>query len=162
MKSKLISIYHNIAPWGNVSGKIYALYIKMSKAHAAKRKILARYYSHKIEKKYQCQINPSSEIQKGLFIPHPNGIVIGAGSKIGGNATIYQQVTIGQNHDKYPVIDDNVIIYAGAKIIGNVHIGKNCIIGANAVVVRDVPENSVVGGVPAKLIKKRDVKEKYR
>jgi serine O-acetyltransferase len=59
-------------------------------------------------------------------------------------------VTIGQNHGLYPRIGKNVIVYPGAKIIGGIHIGDGEIIGANAVVVTDVPENSVVGGIPAK------------
>ena len=68
---------------------------------------------------------------------------------------IYQQVTIGYSGDKHPWIGDNVEICCGAKIVGGVHIGNNVIIGAQALVVKDVPDNAVVGGVPAKILKMR-------
>jgi serine O-acetyltransferase len=76
------------------------------------------------------------------------------------NCTIYHQVTFGgkvigdAQKGNYPIIGNNVTIFAGAKLIGNVRIGDNAIIGANSVVNKDVPENSVVAGVPAKVIKK--------
>ena len=90
------------------------------------------------------------------------GIFIASTAVVGRNCTILQQVTIGGNPATYdgssPVsqaatIGDNVIISAGAKIIGDVKIGNNAVIGANAVVTHDVPENAVVAGVPAKIIK---------
>ena len=85
---------------------------------------------------------------------HAIGIVIGSGAVIGDNCKIYQQVTIGKEKGKFPIIGDNVTIYSGAKIIGDVKIGNNAIIGANAVVTRDVPDNCVAVGVPARVIKK--------
>lgn len=150
-----------IVPWRDVSKKIYIVYNKMNKAHRRGHKFFASFYCYRIEKKYQCRISPGSEIGANLSLPHPNGIVIGKGSKIGKNVTIYQQVTIGQNHGKYPVIGDNVIIYSGAKIIGDIYIGDNCVIGANAVVVDNVSENSIVGGVPAKKIRRHNPRESY-
>ena len=92
-------------------------------------------------------------LQHGL-----NGIIVSHYAHIGKNAWIAQQVTIGQAIDKNvaPTIGDNVIIGAGAKIMGDVKIGNNVTIGANAVVVHDVPDNCVVGGVPAKIITYKD------
>ena len=82
-------------------------------------------------------------------MPHPQNIVIGGTTVIGNNCTIYQNVTIGQKHDFYPVINDNVTIYSGAVVVGKITIGKNAVVGANAVVIHDVLENEVVGGIPA-------------
>jgi len=102
------------------------------------------------------EINPITDIKEGLFLPHPNGIVMYAKVKIGKNCTILQQVTIGNNIrkgiDGIATLGDNVSIGAGAKIIGQCKIGNNIIIGANAVVVKDINDNSVVAGIPAKYI----------
>ncbi len=88
----------------------------------------------------------------GLFIQHGFSTIISAKS-IGRNCIILQQVTIGWNQDKQPVIGNNVKVCAGAKVIGDVKIEDNVIIGANAVVVKDVSKNVAVGGVPAKILK---------
>lgn len=94
-------------------------------------------------------------LQHGL-----NGIIISHYAHIGKNVWIAQQVTIGQALDKNvaPIIGDNVIIGAGAKIFGDITIGNNVTIGANAVVTHDVPDNCVVAGIPAKIIKYKNVK----
>lgn len=88
----------------------------------------------------------------GLYIQHGFATIITAES-IGKNVWINQQVTIGYNGDKAPIIGDNVVICAGAKVVGGVRVGNNVTIGANAVVTKDIPDNSVVGGVPAKILK---------
>lgn len=92
-------------------------------------------------------------IGEGLMIQHGFSSTIGA-EKIGSNCRVFQQVTIGWNGGKRPVIGDNVIICCGAKVIGGITVGNNVTIGANAVVCKDVPDNCVVGGVPAKIIKR--------
>lgn len=100
-------------------------------------------------------IPPTAAIGKGLMIEHFGGIVINSGSKIGDFCTISHCVTIGNKRPggKAPVIGDNVYICVGAKILGDITIGDNCIVGANAVVLENVPANSVVVGVPAKVVK---------
>lgn len=95
------------------------------------------------------------EIGGGLFIQHGFSTIIAA-KKVGKNCHINQQVTIGYKGDFAPIIKDNVKILCGAKVLGNIIMERNSVAGANAVVVKNVPENAVVGGVPAKIIKYRD------
>lgn len=100
-------------------------------------------------------ISSTAEIGGGLIVQHGYGTII-APRKIGENCWVNQGVTIGYTNDTdCPTIGDEVTIYAGAKILGDVHIGNNVIVAANAVVVKDVEDNCIVGGVPAKVIKMR-------
>lgn len=94
----------------------------------------------------------TNDIGGGLIIQHGFSTIINA-KKIGRNCHIYQQVTIGFNGTQSPIIGDNVRICCGAKVIGGIHIGNNVVIGANAVVCKDIPDNVIVAGVPAKIIK---------
>lgn len=99
-------------------------------------------------------ISSTAEIGGGLIVQHGYGTII-APRKIGKNCWVNQGVTIGYtNDDDCPTVGDNVTVYSGAKILGNVHVGNNVVVGANAVVVKDVEDNCVVGGVPAKVIKR--------
>ena len=109
------------------------------------------------------EIHPKAQIGKNLFIDHGMGVVIGETSEIGDNVTIYHMVTLGGispsiNSDsqrqikRHPTLMDNVVVGSGAQILGPVIIGKNSLIGANAVVTKDVPEKSVMVGIPAKRI----------
>ena len=96
------------------------------------------------------------EIGGGLYIQHGFATMIAAKS-IGENCWINQQVTIGYNgRGDAPVIGDNVTITCGAKVLGQIHVGDHVTVGANAVVIRDVPDRCVVGGVPAKILKQND------
>lgn len=92
--------------------------------------------------------------EQNVDFPHPIGIVMSVNVKLGKNCMIYQNVTIAGKDGKYPTLGDNVKVYAGACVLGGVKVGNNVIIGANAVVVKDVPDNCVVAGVPAKIIKR--------
>ena len=107
------------------------------------------------------EIHPGAKIGKNLFIDHGMGVVIGETSEIGNNVTIYHMVTLGgispsinsndQRHIKrHPTLMDNVVIGSGAQILGPVIVGKNSKIGANAVVTKNVDENAVMIGIPAK------------
>lgn len=102
------------------------------------------------------EISPRAQIGSGLFIPHPQCIVIGNG-KLGDNCTIYQGVTIGAKlpfHEDYPKIGNNVYIGAGSTILGDITVGDNVTIGAKTLILKDVPSNSVVMGNPPKIIQK--------
>lgn len=103
-------------------------------------------------KSQSCLYFRSKQIGGGLLVQHGFATIIDADA-IGKNCKIFQQVTIGYNGTKRPTIGDNVEICCGAKVIGGVTVGNNVTIAANAVVVKDVPDNFIVGGVPAKLIK---------
>jgi serine O-acetyltransferase len=109
-------------------------------------------------------IPPEANIGKGLLINHFGGIVINDGTKIGDFCTISHCVTIGNKKPggKSPIIGNNVYICVGAKVLGEIVIGNNCIIGANAVVLDSVSENSIVAGMPAKVIKTFKNKSEYK
>lgn len=114
--------------------------------------IMRSYFCKKLLIKYSVMISRHAVIGKNFKPVHYLGLVIGSGVVIGDNCIVCQQVTIGQNKGKYPTIGDNVVIYAGAKVIGEINIGNNVTIGANSVVTKDVADNHIVAGVPAKLI----------
>ena len=107
------------------------------------------------------EIHPKAKIGKNLFIDHGMGVVIGETSEIGDNVTIYHMVTLGgispsidsnnqRNIKRHPTLKDNVVVGSGAQILGPVIIGENAKIGANAVVTKNVSENAVMIGIPAK------------
>ena len=106
------------------------------------------------------EIHPNAKIGKNLFIDHGMGVVIGETSDIGDNVTIYHMVTLGgiapsintndqRNTKRHPTLEDNVVVGSGAQILGPITIGKNSLIGANAVVTKNVPEKSIMVGIPA-------------
>jgi serine O-acetyltransferase len=109
-------------------------------------------------------IPPSAEIGKGLLIEHFGGIVINARTRMGDFCTISHGVTVGNKipGGKSPIIGNNVYLCAGAKILGDIQIGSNCIVGANAVVLDNFSDNSVIAGIPAKLLKIIQNKEEYK
>jgi len=88
----------------------------------------------------------------GLSMPHPNGIVIHPGSRVGPNCMIFQQVTIGMGHGGVPQIGGHVDIGAGAKVLGPIRVGDHARIGANAVVMCDVPPDTTAVGIPARIL----------
>lgn len=119
-------------------------------------KLLARWLSHVTRFLTGIEIHPGAQIGRGFFIDHGMGVVIGETSVIGNCVTLYHGVTLGgtslDKGKRHPTIEDEVTIGAGAKILGNITIGSHSRIGANAVVVRSVPANSVVVGIPGQVV----------
>ncbi len=132
--------------------------------HVAGFDLIARIIAQTIRFFTGIEIHPGAKIGKNLFIDHGMGVVIGETSEIGDNVTIYHAVTLGgsspsidserQRHEKrHPTIGNDVVIGSGAQIIGPVKVGNGARIAANAVVVKDVPENTTMVGIPAKAVK---------
>ena len=126
--------------------------------------LIARIISQTIRFFTGIEIHPGAKIGKNLFIDHGMGVVIGETSEIGNNVTIYHNVTLGgsspsidserqRNEKRHPTIGNDVVIGSGAQIIGPIKVGNNSRIAANAVVVKDVPENATMVGIPAKAVK---------
>jgi serine O-acetyltransferase len=102
------------------------------------------------------EIHPGAKIGKGLFIDHGMGVVIGETCEIGDDVTIYQGVTLGgtgnEKGKRHPTVEDNVLIASGAKVLGSFTIGRGAKIGAGSVVLREVPPNSTVVGIPGRIV----------
>src|SRR5580658_4119786 len=118
--------------------------------------LLARWLSQVARFLTGIEIHPGAKIGHRLFIDHGLGVVIGETAIVGDDVTLYQGVTLGgtgKEHGKrHPTIEDEVVIGGGAKVLGNITVGRNCRIGAGSVVLRSVPENSTVVGVPGHII----------
>jgi len=118
--------------------------------------LLARLLSQAARFLTGIEIHPGARIGRRLFIDHGHGVVIGETAMVGDDVTLYQGVTLGgtgKEHGKrHPTIEDGVVVGGGAKILGNITVGRNCRIGAGSVVLRNVPDNSTVVGVPGNII----------
>ena len=108
------------------------------------------------------EIHPGAQIGQEFFIDHGAGVVIGETTVISDRVTVFQGVTLGgtgkEKGKRHPTIGSNVVVGAGAKVLGNINIGDNVNIGANAVVIRDVPSDSTVVGIPGRIAKKQGKK----
>lgn len=139
---------HRIAHW---------LYVR-------KHYFVARWYSQRTVRKTGIEIHPGATIGRGLFIDHGCGVVIGEQTVIGDNVTLYQGVTLGGTgkekgkKKRHPTIGNNVIISTGAKVLGSFTVGENAKIGAGAVVLSEVPPNTTVVGIPARIVKQNGEK----
>lgn len=120
------------------------------------RKLVARWFSQLMRALTGIEIHPGAKIGPDFFIDHGMGVVIGETAEIGTRVTLYHGVTLGgtslNKGKRHPTLEDNVVVGAGAKILGAITVGANSRIGANAVVVKSVPPNSVVVGVPGQVV----------
>ena len=132
------------------------------KLYLKKHYFLARWISQKAARKTGIEIHPGATIGKGLFIDHGSGVIIGETAIIGDNVTLYQGVTLGgtgkETGKRPPTLEDNVMVSAGAKILGSFTIGENSKIGAGSVVLKPVPANCTVVGVPGRIVKRDNKK----
>ncbi|PYM55665.1 MAG: serine O-acetyltransferase [Candidatus Rokuibacteriota bacterium] len=118
--------------------------------------ITARFVSHVSRFLTGIEIHPAARIGPGVFIDHGMGVVIGETAEVGENVTLYQGVTLGgtslKRDKRHPTLERNVVVGTGAAVIGAITLGEGTRVGAGSVVVKDVPPNSVVVGVPGRVI----------
>lgn len=156
IKRKDPAIHSNLEVLLYPSFKVMIYYHISHKLYLKGHFFLARYLCERAKRKTGIEIHPGATIGDDFFIDHGSGVVIGETTIIGNNVTIYHGVTLGGTSldkvKRHPTVMDNVMIGSGAKILGNITIGSNTKIGANAVVTKDIPDDSVVVGVPGKCI----------
>lgn len=126
---------------------------------------LGRFISHLGRFFTGIEIHPGAIIGKRFFIDHGMGVVIGETAEIGNDVTLYHGVTLGgvslEKVKRHPTVEDNVVIGSGAKVLGPFTVRKNAKIGSNSVVVKEVPENATVVGIPGKIVKKGDDEKRF-
>lgn len=161
IKARDPAIHSNMEVFLYPSFKVMLYYRLAHKLYEKKHFFLARWISQKGARKTGIEIHPGAQIGKGFFIDHGNGVIIGETAIIGDNVTLYQGVTLGgtgKEHGKrHPTIGNNVMISTGAKILGSFTIGDNSKIGAGSVVLKEVPPDSTVVGVPGRVVKRNNV-----
>lgn len=144
------------------SFRVMLRYRVAHKLYLKKHYFLARWISQRAARKTGIEIHPGATIGNGLFIDHGSGVIIGETAIIGDNVTLYQGVTLGgtgkETGKRHPTLEDNVMVSAGAKIIGSFTVGENSKIGAGSVVLKQVPPNSTVVGVPGRVVKRNNQK----
>jgi serine O-acetyltransferase len=120
------------------------------------RRDFAYYLQSRSSSVFQCDINPKARIGRGIFLDHATGLVVGETAVVEDDVSILHDVTLGgtgkENEDRHPKIRSGVMIGAGAKILGNIEVGKCARIAAGSVVIKPVPNNVTVAGVPAKVV----------
>ena len=144
------------------SFKVILSYRVAHKLYLKKHYFWARWISQRAARKTGIEIHPGATIGKGLFIDHGTGVIIGETTIIGDNVTLYQGVTLGgtgkEQGKRHPTLGDNVMVSAGAKVLGSFKIGENSKIGAGSVVLKEVPANCTVVGVPGRIVKQDGAK----
>ncbi len=155
------AIHSNMEVFLYPSFRVMLHYRLAHKLYLKKHYFLARYISQRAVRKTGIEIHPGATIGEGLFIDHGNGVVIGETTIIGNNVTLYQGVTLGgtgKEHGKrHPTLEDNVMVSSGARVLGSFTVGENSKIGAGSVVLKEVPPNCTVVGVPGRIVKRDNV-----
>ena len=144
---------------------LHAIWIQRGITHKLYQKkhyALARFISQIARLFTQVEIHPGAKLGRRLFIDHGCGIVIGETAEIGDDVTLYQGVTLGgtgkESGKRHPTLGNNVVVGAGAKVLGSFTVGENSKIGAGSVVLKEVPPNSTVVGVPGIVVKRDNVR----
>lgn len=152
-------------PWEVLLYPSFRVMLQYRRAHKLYKKghyFLARWISQRAARKTGIEIHPGAQIGKGLFIDHGSGVIIGETAIIGNNVTLYQGVTLGgtgkETGKRHPTLKDNVMVSCGAKLIGSFTVGENSKIGAGAVVLKEVPPNCTVVGIPGRVVKRKNEK----
>ena len=162
IKERDPAIKSNLEVFLYPSFKVILSYRLAHRLYVKKHYFLARWISQRAARKTGIEIHPGARIGKGLFIDHGTGVIIGETTIIGNNVTLYQGVTLGgtgkEKGKRHPTLKDNVMVSAGAKILGSFTIGENSKIGAGSVVLKEVPPNCTVVGVPGRIVKMGDQK----
>lgn len=157
IKRKDLAIKTNLEVFLYPSFKAIISYRISHYFYLKKHYFISRYISEKAKRKTGIEIHPGATIGKNLFIDHGVGTVIGETAIIGDDVTMFHDVTLGgtgfESGKRHPTVEDNAFIGSGAKILGNITIGENSKIGANAVILKDVPPNTTVVGIPGKIKK---------
>ncbi len=155
------AIHSNMEVFLYPSFRVMMHYRLAHKLYLKKHYFLARLISQRAVRKTGIEIHPGATIGEGLFIDHGNGVVIGETTIIGNNVTLYQGVTLGgtgKEHGKrHPTLEDNVMVSSGARVLGSFTVGENSKIGAGSVVLKEVPPNCTVVGVPGRIVKRDNV-----
>lgn len=155
------AIHSNMEVFLYPSFKVMLYYRAAHRLYEKKHYFWARWISQKGARKTGIEIHPGAQIGRGFFIDHGNGVIIGETTVIGDNVTLYQGVTLGgtgkEQGKRHPTVGDNVMISTGAKVLGSFTIGENSKIGAGSVVLKEVPPNSTVVGVPGRVVKRGNV-----
>ncbi len=142
--------------------KVMLSYRRAHKLYQKGKFFRARLISQRAARRTGIEIHPGAQIGKGFFIDHGSGVIIGETAIIGDNVTLYQGVTLGgtgkETGKRHPTLGNNVMVSAGAKIIGSFTVGDNSKIGAGAVVIREVPPNCTVVGVPGRIVRRDNEK----
>ncbi len=140
---------------------LHAIWIQRGITHKLYQKkhfALARFISQIARFFTQVEIHPGAKLGRRLFIDHGAGVVIGETAEIGNDVTLYQGVTLGgtgkENGKRHPTIGNDVVVGAGAKVLGSFTVGNNVKIGAGSVVLKPVPDNCTVVGIPGKVVAK--------
>jgi len=130
--------------------------------HSFKLPFIPRFISHLARFLTGIEIHPGAQIGRGVFIDHGMGVVIGETAIVGDYALIYQGVTLGgtgkESGKRHPTLGEYVVVGAGAKVLGNIQIGSNVRIGAGSVVLRDVPSDCTVVGIPGRILYRSGVR----
>ena len=125
-------------------------------------RLMARFMSELNRLITGIEIHPAAQIGRGLFIDHGMGTVIGETSEIGDGVTLYQGVTLGgtgkETGKRHPTLGNDVIVGVGASILGSIRVGDGALVGAGSVVLKDVPAESTVVGVPARVVREQGVR----